>query len=188
LLKYDFATLTWQAGYYIDGFGTVTEAELNAYTYIAWPYAHPSDPDNIFVLGRMANPEFTTTLGHIITTNDAGGNWNLVEDGWSSAHASALQHTLIGELFAIQSTGSSAKLYRDNADLNLVLKSTLTFAEGVDLHALKIDASNRVVVAANGADSIMVLRILTPYDATKIGNITYDHATGAGVNALEILE
>jgi hypothetical protein len=174
-------------GYYLDGFGTVSEVELNNNTYIAWPYASPDDPDRIYTLGRMPNPEFTTTLGHVITTDDAGADWDLVENSWGSAWGSALFEKS-GTLFAIRSTTSDAKLYKDSADLNLVLKTTLTFPNGVNLHALKVDASNRVVVGGDGGNAIMVLRVLSPYDATKIGNLTYNHGTAAGINALEVLE
>jgi hypothetical protein len=187
LIKYDYATLSWQDGYYLDGFGVVTEADLNAQTYIAWPYASPDDWERIYAVGRLPYPEFTTTLGHVVTSGNTGTDWDLVEDTWGAGWGSALFEKS-GTLFAIRSTAGDAKLYKDSADLNLVLKTTLTFSNGVNLHALKIDSSNRVVVGGDGADSVMVLRVLSPYDATKIGNITYDHGTAAGINALEVLE
>jgi hypothetical protein len=168
--------------------GTVTEAELNAGTYFAYPFAGIGDDDWIIVYGSMNDPYSLGSPTYVLESDDGGVTASLVDvDGtWVSGGCTALWVEPDGIMYAIRSQSTQAKLYYGNALLDLNLMSTLPFAAGVNPHAIKVDPYDlSVYCGADTAGAIMVVKSFPLYSSWI--NMTYDHGTTSDITSLELL-
>ena len=166
--------------------GAATEAEVISRSRYALPFADFSGEDSVTVFGNMDDPYSLGDPAHIIYSDDAGVTASLVENDWSVDHCGALLVTTAGIVIAIRNRGGQAKLYMDNNDFNLLLKVTLPFDNNVQPHGLAYDYTNNTIYICSGyGDAFMIIIVNPPYVSTK--NITYNHGTTEGVNAVAIL-
>ena len=164
--------------------GNATEAQVDAETYIAWPFAAFGDDDSVYVFGRMNDPDGLGDPAHAILTVDGGSSFSLLEDGFSTDIISALHQ--YGDLLLIaRDSGNNTKIYLwDGAAFQL--KSTSLLNAGIKVSALAFDYRDyTIVLGSNAANSIMVVLSVYPY--TDWIDITGDHPIGNSVFAVEIL-
>lgn len=165
--------------------GDASIAEVDALTYIAFPYAVWGDDSWVVVFGRLNNPDGLGTPQHIIETVDHAANFTSLEARWGTDQCGAVVVEADGLVTAIRNRGTSSKLYRGLLP-PFDLMSTLTFPAGVNTQALDVDVfSGAVYACANIGNSVMVLKSLPPYLDWE--NMTYDHGTSDGINAILLL-
>ena len=107
------------------------------------------------------------------------------EAGWDSAYCGSLVDDF-GTVYACRVAGSSTKLYTGDWQDSLSLKSTLTFQTAINPFGLVFSwLDNSVYAAAAASNSYMVIRANSPFTAWT--DVTYNHSTAAGINALVAL-
>ena len=164
--------------------GAATEAEVDAGTYVAWPFTMFGGEDNVYVFGRMNNPDGLGSPSHIIYTGNGGTDFSLLEGGWLGDTCGAL--FAWGMLIvAIRNTGLGAKVYLwDGVDFNL--KSTSPLNAGVRVKGMAVDHRDMtLVLCSNVADTVMVVGSIYPY--VEWTDITSNHPNVSGVFAVQIL-
>jgi len=163
--------------------GACTEEELNNKTYFAMPYAIYGDDAFFYLYGRFAPS--SVGLSQIIYSADSGASLTVLEANWGSAYCGSLIDDF-GLVFAARCIGSQTKLYTGQWDVGLELKSTLLYSAATNPFSMVYnfyDDSLYAAAAASGA--IMVIKANSPFTSWK--DITYDHSTAAGVNAIVAL-
>jgi hypothetical protein len=163
--------------------GSCTEEELNNKTYFAMPYAIYGDDAFFYLYGRFAPS--SVGLSQIIYSADSGASLTVLEASWGSAYCGSLIDDF-GLVFAARCIGSQTKLYTGQWDVGLELKSTLLYSAATNPFSMVYnfyDDSLYAAAAASGA--IMVIKANSPFTSWK--DITYDHSTAAGVNAIVAL-
>lgn len=158
--------------------GACSESELNTGVYAAHLCATTSEA---YIFGRMGG---ALGLGHIVSVSGT-----VIEGGWGEDICGALAVAPDGTIFAVRNIANNPpKLYIGSAQDGLALKCTLPFESGVRPHAIDIDLfTGDVYIAAGSGQSTMVIKVQPPYAANNIINLTYDHDTNDGVNALVLL-
>lgn len=163
--------------------GAATEAEMNAKTWIAYPRGVYGVDNACLVFGRMDAPDGLASPEHVISTVDAGSSFQSIENGWSVDHCGALVYGPGGYMYAIRNRPNQAKFYRDEGDNNLQLKITLSFSAPVAPHGMFIDfLFQDAFIASRLADSVMVVKLATPYFTEA--DLTFNHDNTAGVEAI----
>jgi hypothetical protein len=105
LLVFEAATLD-----FVDkiALGTVTLAEFDAKTYVAYPQTVLDDDNLWFVYGRMNAPQGLANPEHIIKTANAGTAWASVANGFGAKHVATLSVGLLDGADRIFSLGVQA--------------------------------------------------------------------------------
>lgn len=169
---------------YIYSLGGATEEQLDAKTFVAYPYCPFALGDEyLYVYGRMSIGGLGTC--QVIYSEDGGASFAAVETGWDADHCGSLLEDF-GTVFAIRNVvGLAAKLYiGDYTALSVV--STLLGNAGVNPSSMAYDWFNNVVyVGLDTGAAVMVLRANAPF--TEWVDITYDHQTSNGINAIMVL-
>lgn len=175
LEEWGLTTLTRSNQYSL---GACTEAELDAGTYAAWPFAF--NDSFCYVFGRLPEPDGLSGVHHVVYHD--GTDFTAMENGWGSDICGALFAEADGTVTAIRNrSGNPAQLYRGD-DSGLVLKCTLSFDAGVNPHAIDFDAfSGRVFLGADNGVSPIVITLAPPYSTGDISDLTGDHATDEGI-------
>lgn len=109
--------------------GAATKAQLNARTYIAWPFVVGLDNTVLFVFGRMNAPQGLANPEHLILTQDGGSTWSSVGDSatWGADYVGAFHADDTTTLYAFVN-GSSRALYRStDGGANWTSLSSLPF-------------------------------------------------------------
>lgn len=163
--------------------GPCTEEELNTKTYFAMPYAVFGDDAFFYLYGRFAPA--SVGLSQIIYSADSGVSLTVLEAGWGSAYCGSLIDDF-GLVFAARCAGSQAKLYTGQWDASLELKSTMLFSAAINPFSMVYNFyDDSLYAAAAASGSIMVIKANSPF--TSWSDITYDHSTAAGINAIVAL-
>jgi hypothetical protein len=105
LLVFEAATLD-----FVDkiALGTVTLAEFDAKTYVAYPQTVLDDDNLWFVYGRLNAPQGLANPEHIIKTANAGTAWASVANGFGAKHVATLSVGLLDGADRIFSLGVQA--------------------------------------------------------------------------------
>jgi hypothetical protein len=130
----------------------------------------------------MQDPQSLADPAHVISYL---GGWSLCESGWGTDICGGLM-VLSGDLvFAIRNISGGARLYiGDNTGLSL--RSTSSLNDGIEHRGMTVDLlDGTIVIASRSGDSVMVVGTPSPYNTWY--DLTSDHGTGNGVNAIEIL-
>jgi hypothetical protein len=176
----DMADLSLLGSYSL---GACTEAELDAKTYYAIPLAIFGDDAFCWFYGRF-NPT-SVGLSQIIYTADYGASLTVFEAGWGSAYCGSLVDDF-GLVYACRVAGASTKLYSGDWQDTLALKSTLLFPTAINPFGMVYSwLDDSLYAAAAGANSLMVIRSNYPF--TSWTDVTYNHSTAAGINAIVAL-
>lgn len=160
--------------------GAATLAQIAAKTYVAYVRASWFSQE-LYVYGRFQAFE----LEHVIFSGDAGLSFNLVDGAnFGKDHIGSLAEDIFGNVFAIRNyRGGGTKLYRGSpAGLQVALTLPLTAVNSQGLH---VDTDGIVFVGSGTPAQTMVLAITPPYSSAK--DITYDHSTARGINAIHKL-
>jgi hypothetical protein len=163
--------------------GLCTEEELNAKTYYAHPLAVFGDDAFVWLYGRFQ----PTSVGQsqIIYSADSGASLVVFESGWDSAYCGSLVDDF-GLVYAAYCVPGQTKLYVGNYNESLDLKSTMTFSSETNPFGLVYNWLDDSVYAASASGgSIMVVKANSPF--TVWTDITYNHGTSAGINAIVAL-
>jgi len=164
--------------------GAATELDVFSESYIAWPFTMFGDDDNVYVFGRMNDPDGLGDPSHIIYTDDAGATFSLLEGSWSLDSCGAF-YSFGMFMVAIRKTGNRAKVYLWNGS-SFDFQSTATLNAGTKVKGMALDHRDvTVVLCSEKADSIMV--VLSPYPYTTWYDITSNHQITNGVFAVQIL-
>lgn len=163
------------------GLGLCTEAQLNAKTYIAYPYVPFGEDEFCYFYGRMNNPGDLGTC-HIIYTDDLAQTYYLLEDGFGSAYCGAFVDDF-GAIYAIRNAGNQAKLYSGDINGALSVVSTIPMPSYVNPSGLAYSFIDDAMYAGAGrANGIMIMRSNYPF--TEWVDITYNHSTESGIKAV----
>lgn len=163
--------------------GACTEEELTAKTYFAMPYAVFGDDAFFYLYGRFAPS--SVGLSQIIYSADSGVTLTVLEASWGSAYCGSLIDDF-GLVFAARCAGAQAKLYTGQWDSSLELKSTMLFSAAINPFSMVYNFyDDSLYAAAAAGGSIMVIKANSPFTAWS--DITYDHSTAAGINAIVAL-
>jgi hypothetical protein len=163
--------------------GLASEAEMNAKSWIAYPRGVYGSDNACLIFGRMDAPNGLASPEHVISTVDAGSSFQSIENGWSVDHCGALVYGPGGYMYAIRNRPNQAKFYRDNGDNDLKLKITLSFAAPVAPHGMFIDfLFQNAFIASWLADSVMVVKLATPYFTEA--DLTFNHDNTEGVQSI----
>ncbi len=100
LRQYQLSDMTLSAN--ID-LGSATLAEVDAQTYFAHPF-NRTTASEVFVFGRMQEPQLFTGSVHIMSNTDSGatGSWSVVENSWAAEVAGAFGADVDGNYYAIR--------------------------------------------------------------------------------------
>ena len=165
--------------------GAATWAQMAANTYIARPFALFGDDSEVYIAGRMNAPQGLANPEHVIGTANGGASFASIENGWSTDWCGCMYVTPGGVIVAIRNNGSTSKLYIGDA-LGLDLKSTTILAASVNWKAIALDFLDASIILGNDSGgTYMVVITVPPY--LDWWDLTSDHPTGSGINALEIL-
>jgi hypothetical protein len=175
----------------LPGFGTLaydlgsaTIAQVDARTYYAIPGASFGSDDILYVAGRMNAPQGLSNPSHIIYSATGGLAWSETEASWGADHCGAIYEAPDLTLFAVLNRTNQCKLYVGSA-VGVSLRSTSSLNDGVDFHGLTVSADAVALLAGKSADSILVVGSMAPYYVWT--DLTADHGTASGINAIEIL-
>lgn len=157
--------------------GSASESEVDNYTYWAYPEVDYANDANVYVYGRMANID--GGLAHIAVSSDYGATLTTLNNSYTTQRVSALIVNVLGDFYYITSNGTLSKFYK-----NFVYQSDLTFAKSTNPHALKWHGGT-IYCCAAGAGATMVIRGRQPFAVWS--NITENHGTANGIDAIEIL-
>jgi hypothetical protein len=140
--------------------GNCTIGELNARTYVAYPFTPTFDKDTCYVFGRMQDPQSLGNPSHLIRTIDGGSNFTLLEGGWGAD---------VMNCFQAQGDTGGARLFHAVRNLNaggsqfyygnetLGYRSATPFgARGVNVDALTIGGAGRIGLGADGPGAVMI--------------------------------
>lgn len=157
-------------------FGVATEGEIDAKTYIMYPYCPFGSDYLVYLYGRMPDGN-----NHILYSDDGAASVSVVEGSWGTDHCGALIEDF-ENVYAIRNVSGGAKLYVGSND-GVNLKSTLPIAAQVNPRAIEWDWYNGLLyVGAGSSGAVLVVRTSPPYMEWE--NITFDHPTGNGLNSL----
>jgi hypothetical protein len=163
--------------------GAATLSEVNAKTYICYPFVPFGFDDAVYVYGRMNDPDGLGNPSHIIRTVNGGSSFTLIEGGWTFDHCGALVIDIGGTMFAIRNQSAKATLYRDNADNNLLLRLTLPFDAPVAPHGMLVDFVTQDVYPTSWfADSVMVVKVSPPH--LTYTDLTFNHDNTDGIESI----
>jgi hypothetical protein len=160
--------------------GPCTEIELDAKTNYAMPFAAFGDDAFFYLYGRFAPS--SVGLSHIIYSADSGATLTVLEAGWGAAHCGSLIDDF-GLVFACWCNGNQTKLYTGLWDSVLELKSTLLYSAATNPFSMVYNFyDDSLYAAAARGNSLMVIKANSPFTSWK--DITYNHSTAAGINAI----
>jgi hypothetical protein len=160
--------------------GPCTEAELDAKTNYAMPFAAFGDDAFFYLYGRFSPA--SVGLSQIIYSADSGASLTVLEAGWGSAYCGSLIDDF-GLVFAAWCNGNQTKLYTGQWDSVLELKSTLLFSAAINPFSMVYNFyDDSLYAAAARGNSLMVIKANSPFTSWK--DITYNHSTAAGINAI----
>jgi hypothetical protein len=163
--------------------GTCTEEELDNKTYFAMPYAAFGDDAFFWLYGRFAPS--SVGLSQIIYSADSGATLTVFEASWGTAYCGSLIDDF-GLIFAAWCNGNQAKLYTGQWDASLELKSTMLFPAAINPFSMVYNFyDDSLYAAAARGNSLMVIKANSPFTSWK--DITYDHSTSNGINAIVAL-
>jgi hypothetical protein len=163
--------------------GDCTEEELNDKTYYAMPLAPFGDDLFCWFYGRF-NP-LGVGLSQIIYTADLGATLTVFEASWGNAYCGSLIDDF-GLVFAAWCNGNQTKLYTGDWQSVLELKSTLLFSAAINPFSMVYNFyDDSLYAAASAGQTVMVIKANSPF--TSWADITYDHSTAAGINAIVAL-
>lgn len=176
LKVYEYPALTELAAY---SMGSVTPAELAARTYWAAPYAPFGIDDQVFVFGRLNDPG-GLGLTHLMVSYDAGATFDLVTGDLGTRHIGAVIETSSWKMYYVVNKSGGAELWEyDGSDF--LLRSTIPVDAWVEQHGICTLDSN-VLIANGSADAQLVVYAAPPF--AEWFDITYDHPTANGINAI----
>ena len=136
----------------------------------------------------------TTNLGQFNTSPHAPNHQYVSESDIGAdvvkVYQPALQPLKItnstGLVFAAWCNGNQAKLYTGQWDASLELKSTLLFPAAINPFSMVYNFyDDSLYAAAARGNSLMVIKANSPFTSWK--DITYDHSTSNGINAIVAL-
>lgn len=156
----------------IDQFSVAAAASDDLWVESDW-----GDDDVLILYGNFTHPSIG--ISHLLISSDAGVNFSPYQTGWGGSVAGAVR-VMNNNIYAIRNVDGEAKLY-----INNTLKSTIPFPAGVNPRGMVVSTRGTVFVAADDGQSLMVYMTRSPY--TSWTNITYNHGTGNGVNAIDLL-
>jgi hypothetical protein len=134
----------------------------------------------------MNDPQSLGNPSHIIYTNNGGSSFALVEGDWTTEHCGSVYERSSGALFAIRNVTGGCYLYKGTAAGGIVYMSISTLDAGVDPQGMILDLTDGTVIAcSNGAQTNMVA--LSPANYLYWGDITANHNTNRGVNAVVVI-
>ena len=166
--------------------GMASESEVASKTWIAYPYGIFGSDDAVAVFGRMDGPQGLASPEHIIYTGNGGSSFSSIENSWLINHCGSIYYLANGDLYAIRNDGAATRLYLGTLVSAMVLKSILPLPAGVDPHGMNVDPfSLNLVACSNVPGAVMVVQSLNPYSTWS--DLTLDHQTAEGVNAVAIL-
>ena len=162
--------------------GSSSLAQWDAFTYHAFVQAVFGDDNQVFVHGRMQNPQSLGNPAHIIKSIDGGSNWTAVETGIGTSLAWALAVALDGTHIWVRNGGGATLMYIGGANVSTIpLNNNIVFP-----HGMFYDYSTGDVYLASGSASAdMVAAARYPY--VRWVDLTYDHNTASPVNAITLL-
>jgi len=177
IIDFDLSTMSESARISL---GSATEAEVNNRTYIAFPVTGYGSENFVGVYGRMDNGG---TPAHIIYTLD-GSTFLVLESAWGATHCGSTIIWPNNAFISIRNDGSASKLYIGYIATGMAIQSIVPFE--VDPHGMDIDFRDGAIAACNRfASTTMVAVCASPY--ITWADITSDHGTSEGVNAVAIL-
>ena len=180
ILRLNIYDLTTQSIVKVMAFGAATSEQVQDKTRILYPY-HSFD-GYLYLFGNFTNPD-TSSVAHILRTNDLGVTLEIVENSWGTDSCSGFVKGS-SRMVAARSIVGGTEIYSGTS--SLVKVATLPFVGHIDKRAMKIQyTNNRVVVGAKTGQSVMVLQSYPPY--TSWSNITLNHGIASGINALDII-
>jgi len=169
--------------------GACTAAQLASSELIAFPHTPLADKDYCIVFGRMDDPQSLGGIQHIILTDDGGGSFSSVENGWGNDLCGALiasaevggDRTYSAIRNPAAGAGYAARFYRGiGAPPTLVWVSSLPFAAEVKVgqDAMSMSSDNEIAVVGLASGALMVAQAASPYNLWV--DITGSHpGTGA---------
>lgn len=161
-------------------------SQLESKERIVYPYADWIHDGSVYLFGRFRHP-VTNEIVHILKTEDFGTTFEVIEDGWGTDHCSALVVDTMGLIYACRSRDDRSTIYL-GSDLGMEQRSILPFGSFVNPQGMKLDHEDSSLIIASGKpDSRIIVRASFPFADSDILNITFNHATDAGINAVEIL-
>ena len=180
ILRLNICDLTTQSIVKVMAFGAATSEQVQNKTRILYPY-HSFD-GYLYLFGNFTNPD-TSSVAHILRTNDLGVTLEIVENSWGTDSCSGFVKGS-SRMVAARSIVGGTEIY--SGTHSLVKVSTLPFIGHIDKRSMKIQyTDNRVVIGANTGQSVMILQAFPPY--TRWSNITLNHGTANGINSLDII-
>jgi len=167
--------------------GNCTLAELNAWTYVAWPVCALYDKAKYYIFGRMTSPTTLSGTQHVIVTGDGATTWASIENGWG-ANACTAMLVNATQIKAIRDAdaGNPARLYVGN-DAGLTFKSNLSFGNNVGVlpDAFTESGEGDLAAGADTAQATLIIGSESPYSAWS--DLTGAHAVASNIRSLTYL-
>ena len=157
--------------------GPCTIAELNAATYVAYPYTPTFDDAYVYIFGRMSVPAGLTGIQHLLVSLDGGATFTSLESGFGADYIGAFraEGDVNGnrQFFGVRNGSGVAKLYEGTEAL--VYRSDLPFAAGVAVYvdAMSIGPQRQVAAGARAAGAIMLAECPSPYTTWEDLTLNY---------------
>lgn len=160
--------------------GASTEAEVDANTYIAMPYAPIDGSDsNCYIYGRMNNPA-GLDLQHVVYTDDAGITLYSVEDDWEGDHCGAFFIDKRGRIYGVRNGDNG--LYGGLSRLSYKIGLPWQVNPG----AIYVTGDGYVVLAGkNTAGATKIVYTRRPYNV--LTDVTEDFPLTGGVTKLLVV-
>jgi hypothetical protein len=163
--------------------GAASEAQIDARTYIAFPYA-PFWTSDVYVFGRMNNPQGLGNPVHVLVYD---GSFASIVDDYDLDHVGSMAIHGSGIMLARNRISGSAKLYVGVLDGAITARGTVPGGQWIGRpRGMAYDRSTGNLYLGSGAPAgIMVLCSYAPF--INFINLTFNHETTDGIVAIEVL-